>query len=88
MAQPVHQEQFGVKYLTKGHIDMKTGGARNRTTDLPVSGRPALPPEPQLPPSQVIKRCGVKGVGGIRVVLMLSGISIDHLEVAALNTCW
>ena len=49
-----HQEQFGVKYLAQGHIDTRTGGAGNRTTDLPISGRPALPPEPQ-PPTTVSK---------------------------------
>lgn len=38
--QPVHQEQFGVKYLAQGHIDALTG--------LPISGRPALPLEPRL----------------------------------------
>ena len=44
-----HQEQFGVKYLAQGHIGMWTGGAGNRTVDLPISGWPALPPEPQPP---------------------------------------
>lgn len=38
--QPIHQEQFGVKYLAQGRIDTWTG--------FPISGRPTLPPEPHL----------------------------------------
>ena len=35
----------GVKCLAQGHIDMWTGGAGNRTANLPIGGRPtALPP--------------------------------------------
>ncbi len=36
-------------YLAQGHFDMRTGGARDQTADLLISGQPALPPEPQLP---------------------------------------
>ena len=38
-----HQEQFVVQYLAQGHFNMQTGGAGNRTANLPISGRPALP---------------------------------------------
>ena len=37
---PAHQEQFEVLYLAQGHFDMQTGGAGNRTADLPISGQP------------------------------------------------
>ncbi len=33
----------------QGHFDMRTGGAGVQDTDLSISGRPALPSEPQLP---------------------------------------
>ena len=32
--------------LAQGHINMRIGGAGDRTTDLMISGWPALPPEP------------------------------------------
>ncbi|XP_039979682.1 protein lin-7 homolog B isoform X1 [Xiphias gladius] len=32
----IHQGQFGAQYLAQGHLDMRTGGARDRTIDLPV----------------------------------------------------
>ena len=34
------REQFGVKCLAQGHVDTWTGGARNQTTNLPISGQP------------------------------------------------
>ena len=40
-----HQEQFGVQYLAKGHLDMQVGGARIHTSHLSVAKRLALPPE-------------------------------------------
>lgn len=33
-------------YLHEGYFDMWDGEARNRTADYPISGRPALLPEP------------------------------------------
>lgn len=41
------QEQSGDQYLTQGHFDMKTEAAEDWTTDLRISGRLALPSEPQ-----------------------------------------
>ena len=35
-----------------GHMGTWTGGAGNRTSDLQIGGRPALPPEPQPPTTQ------------------------------------
>lgn len=40
-----HQDQVGVQYLARGHVDMWTGGARDWTTDLLIGGQPALPPD-------------------------------------------
>ncbi len=61
-SQPAHQElihthsltsgaAIGIKiqYLAQGHFGMQTRGARDRTTDLLIGRRPALPTEPQLP---------------------------------------
>lgn len=36
--QPPHQEQLRVKYLARPHIDMRTEGAMNQASDLPISG--------------------------------------------------
>ena len=44
-----HQEQFGVQYLVQGHFGMLLGGARICTSNLPITKRPTVPPEPQLP---------------------------------------
>lgn len=49
MCQPGHKEdflilihtqweQFGIQYFVQGHFDVWTGGARDRTNDLPISG--------------------------------------------------
>lgn len=35
------------QYLAQRHTDIWTGQTGNGTADLPISGRPALPPEPQ-----------------------------------------
>ncbi len=35
-------EQFRLQYLAQGHLDMQTGGAGDRTTDLLRSGPFAL----------------------------------------------
>lgn len=32
-----------VKYLAQGHFDMSTGGAGERTTNIGIKERPALP---------------------------------------------
>ena len=42
--------QFGVQYLAQGHFDMQLssaqpGGARIKTSDLPIIKLPTLPPE-------------------------------------------
>lgn len=42
------QGQFRVQVLAQGHFSMRTGGAGDQSTDLLVSGRPTLPPEPQI----------------------------------------
>ena len=38
-----------VQYLAQEHFNIWTGGAGNQTINLQISGRPALPPESQLP---------------------------------------
>lgn len=43
---PVDQEQLRVQCLAQGCSDMLSG---KLTVNLEISGRPALPPEPQLP---------------------------------------
>lgn len=40
----VHQEQFG-----QGYLDMQPGELGDRTSGLPITEWPALPPEPQSP---------------------------------------
>lgn len=45
--QNVYQEHFRLKYLDQGHVDMRTGGAGNPTSGLPISERPTLKPEPE-----------------------------------------
>ena len=44
-----HQEQFGVQYLAQGQFDTQLRGAKIQTSDRPITRRPALPPEIQLP---------------------------------------
>ena len=44
-----HQEQFGVQYLAQGFFDMQLGEAGIQTSNLRITRRPALPPEPQQP---------------------------------------
>ena len=39
--------EFEVQYLAQGHFGMQTGGAGDRTTNILVSGRLPLLPEPQ-----------------------------------------
>lgn len=50
---PTHRKQnggqFRVQYLAQGHLDTQTGGAGDQTTNLLISGRTAVPPEPRLP---------------------------------------
>ena len=41
-----HQEQFGVQYLAQGRFDMQLSSA---LSNLPITSRPALPAELQLP---------------------------------------
>ena len=36
--------------LAQGHLDTQLGGAGDRTSDLPVTRQPALPPELLSPP--------------------------------------
>lgn len=36
------REHFWVQYLAHGHFDMLTGGAEDRTADLPISARPTV----------------------------------------------
>lgn len=43
------RSNLDVQYLARGHFDRETRGAGDRTTDLLISGRPALPFELQLP---------------------------------------
>lgn len=43
------REQFEVKYVTQGHSDMRTGDDRNQTTDLSITERPSLRPQPSFP---------------------------------------
>ena len=45
--QGAHQEQFGVQYFAQGHFDIQLGGTGIRTSDLPITRPPALPPELQ-----------------------------------------
>lgn len=40
-------EQSGVPYLAKGSLDMQPGEPENQTSDLPITGKLALPAEPQ-----------------------------------------
>ena len=35
-----------MRRLAQGHLAARLGGAGDRTSDLPVTSRPALPPEP------------------------------------------
>ena len=35
-----------VRCLAQGHVDIQLGGAGDRTSNLPVTSQPALPPEP------------------------------------------
>ncbi|XP_067466647.1 S1 RNA-binding domain-containing protein 1 isoform X2 [Thunnus thynnus] len=54
---PDHQEQIVVQCLVQGCFDMRTGGARDQTTNT-ISGQPALPHEPQPSPKlSVDVRC-------------------------------
>lgn len=39
-------------YLAQGHSDIQLGEAGIRTSDLPNTGQPALPPKLQLPAQQ------------------------------------
>ena len=39
-------EAVGVRGFAQGHLDTQLGGAGDRTSDLPVTSQPALPPEP------------------------------------------
>ena len=39
-----HQEQFGVQYLAQTHLGMQLGGAWIRTSNLPITRQPGLPP--------------------------------------------
>ena len=50
-----HQEQFGVPYVAQGHFYMQLGGARIRTSNLPITRQPTLPPKLQLPQSYHLK---------------------------------
>ena len=49
-----HREQFGVQYLAQGHFHALLGGAGIRTSDLQITGRPAVPPELQ-PLKQILQ---------------------------------
>ena len=40
---------FGVQCLAQGHFNIGIGGDWDQTTELLISGRPALPLEPQSP---------------------------------------
>ena len=42
-----------VRRLAQGHLHTQLGGAGDRTGDLPVTSRPALPPEPHAAPVHV-----------------------------------
>ena len=45
------REQSGFRCLVLGHLDILTlGGAGDRTGNLPVTSRPALPPQPHAAP--------------------------------------
>lgn len=46
-----------VQYPAKGHCDMQTSGARDRTTNISFIRRPTLLPEPPLPPCQNLSGC-------------------------------
>jgi hypothetical protein len=37
-----------VRRLAQGHLDTQLGGAGDRTSNLPVTGQPAVPPEPHV----------------------------------------
>lgn len=43
----MHQKQLGVQHLAQGHYNIWTGGARDRTTDIPIGGWPTPTPKPQ-----------------------------------------
>ena len=46
--QPARQEWLGVRCQgAQGHLDSQLGGAGDRTSNLPVTSQPSLPPEPQ-----------------------------------------
>ncbi len=49
-----HQEQFRVQCVAQGHFEMWTGRGGDRTGNPVISGRSALPPEPQ-PPNHAIQ---------------------------------
>lgn len=49
--------QFSFKYLVQGYFHTRTRSTGGHSTNLPTGRWPALPPEPQPPPSN--KRCQV-----------------------------
>jgi hypothetical protein len=38
-----------LRCLAQGHLDTQRGRAENRTSNLPVTSQPALPPKPPPP---------------------------------------
>jgi hypothetical protein len=43
--QPARREPLGGGILLREHLDTQLGGAGDRTSNLPVTSQPALPPE-------------------------------------------
>ena len=50
-----------MRRLAQGHLDPRQGGAGDRTSNLPATSQPALPPEPYA--AQVIDT-GLQGLRG------------------------
>ncbi len=91
-SQPAHQElirtyshihckgirgSFGFHSLAQGHINMWTGGARDRATNRLIGGRLALPPEPR-PPQKLSQTSAT--IDKIQILIMGDGVFIVENE--------
>ena len=61
-----------MRRLAQGHLYTQLGGAEDRTSKLPVTSHPALPPEPHAKPPDMVRhgdiyiRFGASGLVQLR----------------------